>query len=116
MVYSQAGVGGLGGVADEQTALTRRENRARRAIARLGLFLSKSSRRDRHAADFGCWYVINLRSDQIIAGGKRRMSLADIEGWMARQARQSRSARIVINADASRRGAARRLLEQGVRQ
>jgi hypothetical protein len=77
---------------DEQTRLKVRENRMRRAVARQGLFLSKSTRRDPRAVDYGCWYIIDPHSEQIIAGDQSRLSsLEDVERWVMRQPRSSRA-------------------------
>ena len=52
----------------DDTKVTR--NRLRRAAARQGYKITKSSRRDPLATDYGRWWVLNLDSQDVILGGK----------------------------------------------
>jgi hypothetical protein len=60
-----------------------RENRARRAVARRGLRLAKTRRRDRAAYDYGSWTITDQAGRLVHAAP----SLADVEAWLAGSAR-----------------------------
>jgi len=64
-----------------------REDRARRAIARLGCTLRKSRRRNPVEPEFGRFCIIDAQSNWYIAGGipyAYSMSLDDLESWLER--------------------------------
>jgi hypothetical protein len=59
-----------------------RENRARRAVDRRGLRLTKSRRRDPAAFDYGDWRILDGRGI-VIEGADHSMTLNDVERWLA---------------------------------
>ena len=52
--------------------------RLRRAAARQGLKITKSSRRDPKAPDYGKWWVLDLESGRVIFGGKNGASITAV--------------------------------------
>jgi len=71
-----------------------RENRARRAVAKLGLRLAKSRARDTRRPEFGNFHIVNPVNNAIVAGGSPRdysMSLEDVEAFVTEpEAEESR--------------------------
>lgn len=65
-----------------------REKRLRRAAQRQGLHLTRSSRRDPRALDFGRWWITDASTGALItpAGStdvaRRGLTLEDIEAWL----------------------------------
>ena len=53
-------------------------NQLRRAAARQGYKLTKSSRRDPQAPDYGGWWVLDLDSKRVIMGGKNGATLEQV--------------------------------------
>jgi len=72
------------------TQLKVRENKARRAAARLRLGLAKSRTRDPLAPDFDLWMIVD-RDGMVVAGGEHMrplMTLDDVEAWLRDGPRQ----------------------------
>lgn len=65
-----------------------REKRARRAAQRQGLNLTRSSRRDPRALDYGHWWITDDNTGALItpAGShdvaRRGLSLDEVEAWL----------------------------------
>ena len=65
-----------------------REKRLRRAAQRQGLTLTRSSRRDPRAIDFGRWWITDQASGALIAPAgatdvaRRGLSLDDVEAYL----------------------------------
>ncbi len=62
-----------------------RENRLRRVAKRRGLRLTKSSRRDPRALDFGGWMLVDIYQNVVVAGAdvhEYSMSLEDVEEFL----------------------------------
>ncbi|MFW6124992.1 MAG: hypothetical protein ACOC46_02490 [Pirellulales bacterium] len=63
-----------------------RENRVRRKAARRGLRVVKSRRRDPDAIDYGCYMIVDVDMNAVVAGtaGTQRpnFSLDDVEEWL----------------------------------
>lgn len=69
-----------------------RENRLRRKLARMGLMLVKSRRRDPDSIDFG-GYMICDENNHLVAGGSPvafSLDLEQAEGWIADLAKKRR--------------------------
>lgn len=60
----------------EDTKVTR--NLLRRAAARQGYKITKSSRRDPQAPDYGRWWVMDLDSRRVILGGKNGATIDQV--------------------------------------
>jgi hypothetical protein len=61
------------------------ENRLRRMAERQGYRLVKSRRRDPRAIDYGTYWIVDPKTNAIVAGGgpsQRGMNLDDIEAWL----------------------------------
>jgi hypothetical protein len=52
----------------DRGAVKRREARLRRLAAGLGLALRKSRARDKDCMDFGCYRIVNPKTDYVVAG------------------------------------------------
>lgn len=66
-------------------ALKRRENRLRDTAKRQGLFLTKSSRRDRRAIDYGTYGLTDLITSRLVFGDQNfgwGKSLDQIEEYL----------------------------------
>lgn len=61
-----------------------RENRLRRMAQRQGLALRKSRRRDPRAVDYGGYWLIDVSTDALVAGGQFGISLDAIEEWLTK--------------------------------
>jgi hypothetical protein len=63
-----------------------RENRLRRMAERQGLALKKSRRRDPRAIDYGMYMLVDLHSNNVVAGtegtGRPNLSLDEVEDWL----------------------------------
>lgn len=59
-----------------------RENRLRRAASRQGLGLQKSRRRDPRALDYGGYWLFDISTNGLVAGGEWGMSLDEVEEWL----------------------------------
>ena len=55
------------------------ENRLRRVVARRGLMLRKSRRRDPDAYDYGKWYICALPTGDLVA---ELGSTEEVEAWL----------------------------------
>ena len=80
-----------------------RENRLRRAARRQGLMLVKSRRRDRGAADYGTYGIIDPQRDAWVAWRGAHgygMDLDRVEAWLARP----RQPRRLLSMDERQRG------------
>jgi hypothetical protein len=69
--------------APSPTAFKVRENLARRAAGRQGLFLRKSRRRDPMAVDYGGYWLVDLRQNTLVFGGELGAELEAVEQWLA---------------------------------
>ena len=58
---------------------------------RQGLYLRKSRRRDPGALDFGSYWLIDLRTNTLVAGGQWGMGLDEIEEWLTTDAEEERA-------------------------
>jgi hypothetical protein len=59
-----------------------RENRLRRMAERQGLMLRKSRRRDPRAVDYGRYWLIDLDTTGVVAGGQFGIDLDDVESHL----------------------------------
>lgn len=62
-----------------------RENRLRRAAERQGLTLVKSRRRDPRALDYGCFMIVDLHTNSVVAGElntPRALTLDEVEEYL----------------------------------
>ena len=63
-----------------------RETRLRRAADRQGLRLERSRRRDPRATDYGRYWLLDLATDEIVAGAddldRPSMTLDEVEAWL----------------------------------
>jgi len=57
-----------------------RENRARRAAERQGLWISKTRRRDRLAPDYGLWFVYDEVTGKLVL--RSGLTIAQLERWL----------------------------------
>ena len=64
-----------------------RENKARRKLSRMGYKLSKSSRKDPDAWDYGLYSIVDIQTNGLVhecspIGTAHRLTLEDVEEWI----------------------------------
>ena len=65
---------------DKKVRAKVRENRARRAAERQGLWISKTRRRDRLAPDFGLWWIYDAETEKLVL--RSGLTLTQLERWL----------------------------------
>ncbi len=67
------------------------ENLIRRKLARMGYRLVKSRRRDRDALDYGCYEVVDVRTNFAVFGvgvmGLPSASLEEVKEWIEEESK-----------------------------
>lgn len=58
---------------------------------RQGLYLRKSRQRDPRALDFGSYWLIDRRTNTLVAGGQWGMGLDEIEEWLTTDPEEERA-------------------------
>ena len=61
-----------------------RENRLRRAAERQAVFVHKSRRRDPRALDYDSYWLLDVETEAVVAGGKYGFTIDELEAELTK--------------------------------